>query len=233
MIVRIFDVETTGLDPKDDRIVEIAAYDLYVDGTIIRVGCDLINPRKPIPPEASAVHHLTDIDVVTAPLFGTVWAERYMPPAGTICAAHNCEFEQEFLPTPAGVQWLCTYKCALRKWPDAPGHSNQVLRYWRKFDDRDGFDCDLARLAHRAEPDTYVTAWLLRDLLSDAPIETLVAWSKEPKVFPVLTFGKHRGEKWAEVPFGYLQWLRDGQHNMDADWRHGARIELDRREPVS
>jgi hypothetical protein len=25
--------------------------------------------------------------------------------------------------------WICTYKCALRVWPDLDGHSNQELRY--------------------------------------------------------------------------------------------------------
>src|SRR5262245_25865334 len=32
------------------------------------------------------------------------------------------------------VPWLCTYKSALRAWPDAPRHSNSVLRYWLGID---------------------------------------------------------------------------------------------------
>ena len=42
-------------------------------------------------------------------------------------------------------------------------------------------------------------------------------------------FAANIRQKWEEVPGDYLQWLRDGQHQMDADWRHAAKIELERR----
>ena len=49
---------------------------------------------------------------------------------------------------------------ALRVWPEAPRHSNQVLRYWR------GMRLDHARAMppHRAGPDAWVTAHILADL---------------------------------------------------------------------
>jgi exodeoxyribonuclease X len=227
-MIRVFDVETTGVDPKEHRVIEIAAYDLSLaDSSIMRVGSHLCRPGRKIPPEASAVHHLTDIDVENAPPFAAIWGAHYA--GALIYAAHNCEFEQGYLPSPEGVRWICTYKCALRAWPDAPGHSNQVLRYWLGLDMRFGFDRALASLAHRAEPDTYVTAWILAELLHGKDVETLIAWTKEPKHFAQLNFGKHRGMKLAEVPTDYLQWLRDGRHDMDADWRHCAKVELERR----
>jgi exodeoxyribonuclease X len=227
-IIRIFDAETTGFDPKEHRVVEIAAYDLHPDRRIERVGAHLVNPGRAIPPEASAVHHLIDADVAGAPPFDEVWAE-YLPNAPVFYAAHNCAFEQEFIPTPEGTQWICTHKCALRAWADAPGHSNQVLRYWIGLDTTDGFNRRTATAAHRAEPDAYVTAWVLLRLLGTASLDDLIAWTKEPKVYPRMTFGKHRGQKWADVPEDYLQWLRDGQHQLEVDWRHGAKVELERR----
>lgn len=227
-MIRIFDVETTGVDAKEHRVIEIAAYDLNGDGSIVRVGAQLVSPGRDVPPEASAVHHLTDVDLDGAPLFAQAWAP-FANNAPKIFAAHNCAFEQDYLPTPEGVQWICTYKCALRAWPDAPGHNNQVLRYWLGLDRMKGFNRALASLAHRAEPDTYVTAWILRELSKRASVEQLVAWTKEAKQFAALTFGKHRGQKWPDVPADYLQWLRDGKHEMDADWRHGAKAELNRR----
>lgn len=225
-MIRIFDVETTGIDPKEDRVVEIAAYDLDDDGNIALAGDYLVNPGRAIPPQASAVHHLTDADVAGADLLGAVWARLGSDIA--IYAAHNCEFEQAFIPTPAGVRWLCTYKCALRLWPDAPSHSNQVLRYWLGLDAK-GLDRRIAHLAHRAGPDAYVTAWLLATMLGKAELDQLLAWTKEPKLYPLVTFGKHRGQKWEAVPGDYLVWLRDGRHDMDAGWRHGAKLELQRR----
>jgi exodeoxyribonuclease X len=230
MTIRVFDIETTGIDAKEDRIIEIAAYDLNpFDGTIEWAGDRLCNPGRPIPPGASAVHHLIDADVADAPLFGQVWSE-FSPPAITVYAAHNCEFESAFLPTPRGVDWICTYKAALHAWPDAPAHNNQALRYWRGFDSRPTFDRGIAKLAHRAGPDAYVTAHLLLDLLQVASVAQLIACTKQPKRYPSLAFGKHRGMKWADVPGDYLAWLRDGKHEMDADWRLCAKRELARRQ---
>lgn len=229
-VIRIFDIETTGVDATEDRIVEIAAYDLNpFDGSIIWAGDRLCNPGRSIPPEASSVHHLVDADVANEKLFGQVWPE-FSPPEITVYAAHNFDFESAFLPTPAGVDWICTYRAALHAWPDAPGHRNQTLRYWRGLDGRPGFDRDVARLSHRAAPDAYVTAHLLLDLLQIASVAQLITCTKQPKRYPMLTFGKHRGMKWAEVPGDYLVWLRDGKHEMDADWRACAKRELARRQ---
>jgi exodeoxyribonuclease X len=108
----------------------------------------------------------------------------------------------------------------LRAWADAPGHSNQVLRYWIGLDTHAGFDRKSAALAHRAEADAYVTAWLLMTLLTVATVDQLVAWTQEPRVYPRLTFGKHKGQRWSEVPVDYLQWI-GRQKDMDPDWRHG------------
>jgi exodeoxyribonuclease X len=233
--IRVIDIETTGVDPHQDRIVEIAAYDLCLpDFLVVRVDSLIVNPGRPIPAEVSAVHHLTDVDVALGCSFQVAWGCIIAPaePPFTIFAAHNCEFERSFLPTLPDVGWICTYKVALRAWPNAPAHNNQTLRYWRGLDTRaqQGFDRTLVELAHRAEPNAYVTAWLLGDLLSQVSLADAIAWSKEPKVFPALSFGKHRGAKWSDVPTDYLQWLRDGQHSMDTDWRHGAKLELARRQ---
>lgn len=228
-VIRIFDLETTGFDPAEHKVIEIAAYDLHTDEKRVqRVGSYLVNPGRPIPAEASAVHHLIEADVAAAEAFDAVW-KNYLIEPPVYYAAHNCDFERAFMPTPSGTQWICTYKCALRAWADAPGHSNQILRYWLRLDGLTDFDRKIAAQAHRAEADAYVTAWILMRLLDQVAMDDLLLWTSEPRLFSRLTFGKHRGLKWEEVPGDYLQWLRDGQHQMDADWRHGAKIELERR----
>jgi DNA polymerase-3 subunit epsilon len=63
-----FDVETTGVDPKTDRIIQIGLVTTQVDGEVFE-RVDLINPGIPIPPEAMAVHHITDEMVADAPPF--------------------------------------------------------------------------------------------------------------------------------------------------------------------
>lgn len=228
-IIRVIDIETTGIDAASHKVIEIAAYDVHADQKRLeRVGSHLVNPDRPIPPEASAVHHLIDADVAAAEPFDAVW-KNYSVNAPIYYAAHNCDFERAYLPTSDGMQWICTYKCALRLWPDAPSHGNQVLRYWMGLDGAAGFDRETAARAHRAEADAYVTAWILMRLLDQFAIGDLLTWTNEPRAHPRLTFGKHRGLKWAEIPSDYLLWLRDGRHQLESDWRHGAKIESERR----
>ena len=227
-LIRIFDVETTGIDPKDHRVLEMAAYDLDTDkNTIARVGAQLVLPGRDIPPEASAIHHIVQADLEDAVPFDQAWAQ-FTQGAPAVFAAHNCEFEQGYLEAPAGTRWICTLKCSLRAWPDAPAYGNQVLRYYHKFDEYKGFDRTLASRAHRAEPDAYVTAYLLHKLLTEHSIEELIKWTNEPKAYPTIAFGKHRGSRWADIPKDYLEWMLR-QDGMDPDAQHCAKIELDRR----
>lgn len=124
-----------------------------------------------------------------------------------------------------GAKWICTFKCALRLWPDAPSHSNQALRYWL---DPVGLDRAIASRSHRALPDAYVTAFLLREMLREATVEQLVAWTREPALLTKIAFGKHRGKRWAEVDAGFLRWILT--KDFDEDVLLTARAELARRE---
>ena len=66
-----FDLETTGIDPATDKIVEISALQLAPDGTRDSK-TRRVNPGRPIPPEASAVHGILDDDVCDEPTFGQI-----------------------------------------------------------------------------------------------------------------------------------------------------------------
>lgn len=66
-----FDLETTGVNVTKDRIVELSYIKIYPNGKeeerTIR-----LNPEMPIPPQATAVHHITDEDVKDKPTFKTI-----------------------------------------------------------------------------------------------------------------------------------------------------------------
>lgn len=140
-------------------------------------------------------------------------------------AAHNAKFERLFLEgyLPA-LPWICTWKCALVAWPDAPSHGNQVLRYWLN---PEGIDRALAQPAHRAGPDAYATAFTLRELLKTYSIDQLVEISSQPALLPRVPFGKQKGAKWSEVDDGFLDWIL--VRDFDSDVLHTARTELNRR----
>ena len=57
-----FDIETTGLDLRADRIVELAFIKVTPSGDVLERE-RRFNPEMPIPPEATAVHGITDADV--------------------------------------------------------------------------------------------------------------------------------------------------------------------------
>lgn len=68
------DTETTGLDERNARVVQLGAVKL-LGGKILRGGRFdvLINPGIPIPPLSSAIHGIRDTDVAEAAPFSTVW----------------------------------------------------------------------------------------------------------------------------------------------------------------
>jgi DNA polymerase-3 subunit epsilon len=65
------DLETTGSDPATDRIVEIAALRIDPDGSR-QERSRRVNPGRPIPSGASAVHGIYDDDVRHEPAFGQI-----------------------------------------------------------------------------------------------------------------------------------------------------------------
>ncbi len=64
----IFDTETTGVDPKTDRIIELAVVKLTPDGGR-EEKCRRFNPLVPIPKDATAVHGISNNDVKDEPPF--------------------------------------------------------------------------------------------------------------------------------------------------------------------
>ncbi len=219
MVLRVLDVETTGTDPAADRIVEIAAVDLDQNGKIASMMQNLCNPQRTIPPQASAVHHIIDADVATAPPFSEI-AHKY--DGADIYIAHNAAFDRGFVePTLGAKTWICTMKCALRIWPDAPGFSNQTLRYWRGH--VTPFDHPRESVKpHGALSDAIVTGALFFDLLKAAEFSDLKRWSAEPALYTTFAFGKHRGQRFDAVDQSYLRWIVD-KSDLDADTKFSAR----------
>jgi DNA polymerase-3 subunit epsilon len=66
-----FDLETTGTNISNDRIIEIAVIKVTPQGEVIRK-TNLVNPTVPIPPESSIFHGIYDEDVKDKPTFKEV-----------------------------------------------------------------------------------------------------------------------------------------------------------------
>lgn len=70
----VLDLETTGTNPSQDRIVEISILRLSLNGSEELLG-RRVNPQVPIPAEATAVHGISDADVAGEPTFSELAVE--------------------------------------------------------------------------------------------------------------------------------------------------------------
>ncbi|WP_336810893.1 exonuclease domain-containing protein [Bosea sp. MMO-172] len=242
ILIRVVDLETTGFAPPTAEPIEIGWINLRstkrglcgapTGWDINLPSSALIRHNGPIPPETSAIHHLTiaDFGPDANPQDWDIMMSRVCRPAHPpvdYFAAHNAAFERQFLTDgeTRGRSWICTWKCALRLWPEAPAHSNQALRYWRWL----SVDRGIANQAHRAGPDAYVTAHLLRDMLEQpgVTLAQLVQWSDEPALLARCQIGRWRGTPWRDIDdTSFLRWILDRDFSQEV--RFTAQFHLDR-----
>lgn len=92
----VVDVETTGLSPYEDAIVEVSALRFY-DFRPVELFTTLIRPPHAIPAKAQAIHHITDEMVAGAPAFGEIAAalESFIGKSNLV--GHNLPFDLGFL----------------------------------------------------------------------------------------------------------------------------------------
>ena len=131
----VFDLETTGLSPVRDCIVEIGAVRVDRDGTLSRFST-LIRPPVPIPARATAIHGITNEMVADAPSF-TDAAYRFLEfSRGSKFVTHNARFDLGFLQESLARTGLPLVKTGaydsialIRKaFPHLPAYNLQALR---------------------------------------------------------------------------------------------------------
>ncbi|MCV7379804.1 3'-5' exonuclease [Mycobacterium alsense] len=99
-IFTVVDLETTGLNPETDRIVEIGLVKFSADGRTIDEFATLVN-NPGSSREAIGVHRILDSDLVGAPPIEDVLREAFSFISGTVLVAHNFAFEGGFLSVAA------------------------------------------------------------------------------------------------------------------------------------
>ncbi|MCB1106639.1 MAG: DUF3820 family protein [Chlamydiia bacterium] len=201
-----YDTETTGVRPDKDRIIEIAAFDPVQDKTFHR----LINPGCPIPPDASAIHNITDEMVKEAPPFDTV-AKKFALFCSdeVVLIAHNNDafdkpfLEQEFQRNGVSLPdwpYIDSLKFSRKYRPDLPRHSLQHLREYHGIE---------ANNAHRALDDVIILHQVFSLMIDDLTMETILELMSQKQVLRHMPFGKHRGVPLKEIPPGYVRWLHE------------------------
>lgn len=171
--ITILDVETTGLLPgMGHRVVELGAIRLE-NWQVVGQLNTLVNPHRKMDPQASAVNHIQDADLVNKPSFHQV-AEKLLALAdGSLIVAHNAAFDANFLamefyisryqagssPFPAlplPNPWLCTLELARSYFHFGRNNLGEVARQL-------GVRVDVT---HRALHDVTTTAEILKRMLA-------------------------------------------------------------------
>lgn len=163
----VLDTETTGLSPRDgDRIVEIGCIELVNHVATGETYHQYVNPERPMPEEALAIHGLTDEFLGGQPVMADVM-DGFMDFIGDAALViHNAEFDMRFinaeldrlgraeLPLSRAVD---TVRMAREKFPGAPASLDALCRR---------FDIDnSARSLHGALLDAQLLAEVYLELI--------------------------------------------------------------------
>ena len=223
-----FDTETTGNEPKKDFLCQLA----YKNGA--ETFCELYKPSIPIPPEASAITHITNKMVASKNPFQEdpsykVIKELFENPNGVV-VAHNAKFDLAIIEK-EGIKpanFICTLRVAryLDKENVIPQYKLQYLRYY--------LDIDIEANAHDALGDVLVLEKLYERLIAKiireencdetSAIEKMIEISSKPSLMNLFNFGKYNGKTVEEVvntDRGYLEWMlaqKEQNPDNEEDW---------------
>lgn len=157
----IFDIETTGMSPTLDRIVEIAAIRVDLDGIESRFH-SLVNPQCIISERVTGVHGITNEMVENCKSFRDIGIEFTTFASGSTLVAHNARFDLSFLQESlyrAGHQtWkgktLDSIPIIKKSYPGLPSYSLQNLTI--------NFGLEAIGQTHRAFVDVELTLEIFR-----------------------------------------------------------------------
>ncbi len=173
--ITVFDVETTGLDPrKGHRIIEIAGIRIQ-DGTIdeSRTFVSLVNPERQIPWDAKQVNKIDDADVAAAPTIDQVLPRFLAFAEGSVLVAHNASFDASFLQNEKEMCWgyvelpevFCSLRLSQSLYPRDFRHNLDAIS--RKF------QLTLPSDRHRALADCVLLSQALLRMFQDGNIRSM------------------------------------------------------------
>ncbi|HEX5710897.1 MAG TPA: exonuclease domain-containing protein [Sulfuricurvum sp.] len=225
------DTETTGLELND----RICAVGFLMDD---EVHYELINPLKKIPPQASAIHHITNEMIQESPVFAlSISYEKLIAhnTAETILVSHNAPFDLDMLQK-EGITWqgktIDTLKCSKALMDDLNGYSLQFLRYELRLYRHEAeyfghYGIDIT--PHHPLSDALHAKMIYEYLLDLADEETLIDMSQSRLLLKRLPFGKYAKKRIEEIALKdapYLKWMLESLMDLDEDLRYSIEYYL-------
>jgi DNA polymerase-3 subunit epsilon len=225
-----FDLETTGTNVVNDRIVQISYIKITPDGKEVERNY-FVNPGMPIPPQATAVHHITDEMVADKPLFKEIAQTVANDMEGCDFGGFNSNRFDVPLLAEEMIRAGVDFDLSKRRFIDVQNifHKKEQRTLSAAYQ----FYCHKSlEDAHSADADTRATYEVLLAQLDRYPdlqndVEFLHSYSQmnrnvdpcgyivyNDKNIEVFNFGKHKGEpvlKVLESDLGYFSWILQGQ----------------------
>ena len=221
------DLETTGLDADNDRIIEIAAVTFTFD-KILTSYETLIDPEVPISEASMAIHHITDQMVQGKPKIEEVLPALFKFIGNSTIIGHGISMDISFLIA-AGKRFRVA--CNLPS-----QHTLDTLRMARLYGESPTNSLDMLRRhfnipsegAHRAMSDVIVNVEVFKYLaVNFKTTEELSERLKRPILLKAMPLGKHKGRPFSEIPIEYLLW--GSRADFDQDLLFSIRTELKKR----
>lgn len=220
------DTETTGNDPKVDRLCQVA---YKVDG---QMKVKNFKPTVPISIKAMSVTNITNQMVEKEEVFrGSVFAQDLQELLNkNILVAHNAQFDVAMLENEDLIvpNYICTLKLSryLDESAEIPEHNLQFLRYY--------YGVDVEVIPHSADGDVLVLEAIFEHLFKlvkgkakskdeESLLKRMIEISQQPSLIRTFSFGKHAGklvEKVVKEDKEYLEWFlktKEGE-GTDEDW---------------
>jgi DNA polymerase-3 subunit epsilon len=221
------DCESTGLDAKVDRIIEVAVVKFDLN-TIHETYETLIDPEMLIPESSIAIHHITQDMVQGKPLIKDVVPDLLKIIGRGIIVGHGVGFDVDLI---ANAAEKASINCTLRQnrildtlrmaraYGDSPTNSLEQLRKH--------FNIDFEG-AHRAMNDVIVNIEVFKFLAKKyKSVKQLFDVLSRPVMIRNMPLGPHKGRPMTDVPLQYLLWAAN--KDFDQDLLYSIRSEINRR----
>jgi DNA polymerase III subunit epsilon len=221
------DCETTGLDPKQDRIVEVAAARFTVDELFEQFE-SLVDPDCAIPESSTAIHHITQEMILGKPKIPVILPRLLQLIGPHIIVGHGVGFDIELLANAAERAGIpCTLRNnrifdtlrMARMYGESPTNSLEQLRQHFNIEEEG---------AHRAMNDVVVNMGVFKFLAKRyRTVDELCQALSRPIQLKTMPLGPHKGRLMKEVPLNYLLWA--AKRNYDEDLMFSIRSEIKKR----
>ena len=209
------DCEATGLDIKNDKIIEIAAVKFTFD-KILDSFSTLIDPHCPIPKTSQVIHNITEEMVRGKPSIENILPDFLKFISSNIIIGHGISFDISLIKKEAII---ANIPCYIEK--NRTIDTLRLARYYEKCAInsleklKEHFNIESKR-SHRALDDVKANIEVFKNLIKPFPtLKSIFNRLKKPILMKKMPLGKYKGKDFSDIPLNYLLWAANKEFDQD------------------